>query len=90
MTYEALDTPDHRSLWRELCQLRASDRVRYLSLCCQQASKKGLPVQVTTHSGTTAETYQDLLALDAQYHYSLGEARRLLDSLLRRGLLRRE
>lgn len=79
----ALQLDDRREIWKLLDRLTPASRVDFLKWCCRRVIAQGSPlgVQVTTHSGTTNETYYDLCCLEYQYRLNLMVA---CDELVRR------
>jgi hypothetical protein len=78
------DREARRHLWRGLERLRPRRRVDFLSACLKDSCRDGVAAQVTSHDGSVAEAFRDLVASAAVYGLDLYAACERLERWLRR------
>jgi len=78
------DAEARKHLWKGLQRMDPQDRVRFVQWACKQVSDKLGETRVTSSTGTTHETYMDLMLLAVGHRLNLGRACLGMERFLRR------
>jgi hypothetical protein len=78
------DLEARRHLWRGLERLAPHRRIAFQAACLADATRDGVAPKITSHDGSTAEAYRDLVASSAVYGLDLFRVCERLERWLRR------